>query len=74
MNPGPEVMKPFFMLNSAEHEILNSHVTMKIPRNSAFFRLRKAKNAIFYVNKCLFANSCWHFNIYEQKKFHPQLS
>ena len=35
---GPEVII-FFMLNSAEHEILNAH-KYKISRNSAFYRLR----------------------------------
>ena len=34
------------MLNSAEHEILNAY-KYKISRNSAFFRLGSALNAIF---------------------------
>ena len=37
--PGPEVIKLFFMLNSAEHEILNAHKYEK-SRSSAIFRFR----------------------------------
>ena len=33
--PGPEVIKPFFMLNSTEHEISNAH-KYEISRKSAF--------------------------------------
>ena len=28
----------------------------------------------FMLMKCYNANSCWHFNIYEQEKIHAQLS
>ena len=31
LNPGPEFIKPFFMLNSAEYEILNAHKYKKYP-------------------------------------------
>ena len=50
----PEVIKLYFMFNSAEHEILNAY---------------KYKNIMK-----LRINNCWHFNIYEQEKFHAQLS
>ena len=30
--------------------------------------------SIYPANKCLNANNCWHFNIYEQNKFHTLLS
>ena len=30
VNPGPEVIKLFFMLNSAEHENLNPHKEKKL--------------------------------------------
>ena len=36
--------------------------------------LRYAYNAVFPVHICQNANNCWHFNIYEQEKFHAQLS
>ena len=28
----------------------------------------------FPAHKCYNANNCWHFNIYEQEKFHAQLT
>ena len=40
----PRIYKKKFMLNSAEHEILNAHNTKKF---SFFFRFSKATNAIF---------------------------
>ena len=48
--------KTFFMLNSAEHEILNAHKYENIKKLG------------------LFSAHSWHFNIYEQGKFHAQLS
>ena len=29
---------------------------------------------IYHADKCLKANNCWHFNIYEYDKFHTQWS
>ena len=43
--------KTFFMLNSTEHEILNSHKYTNIKKFS-FFKLRYAENAIFPAHKC----------------------
>ena len=40
VKPWPQDYKPFFMLNSAEHEILNAHKNKKYKEISAFFRLR----------------------------------
>ena len=61
---GPEVIKLFLMLNSVEHKILNAHV-FKISRNSAFLGLDKPRMLF-----CPLRN----FNIYEQEKFHAQVS
>ena len=36
----PRGYKTFFILNSVEREILSTFISMKISRNSAFFRLR----------------------------------
>ena len=33
----------------------------------------KTLRYIYYADKCLNANNCWHFNIYEQDTFHAQL-
>ena len=65
----PRGYKTFFMLNSGEHEILDAHKYKNI-KKSNFFRLR----CFFPAYKCLNANNCWHFNIYEQEKFHAHLS
>ena len=59
--------KTFFMHNSAEHEILNAG------------KYENIKNYTFSSSdnpRMLFSCSynCWHFNIYEQEKFHAQLS
>ena len=43
------------------------HVSIKISRNSAFFLAQISLEFYFCYN-------CWHFNIYEQEKFHAQLS
>ena len=32
------------------------------------------EKAIFSAHKCRNANNCWHFNIYEQEKFHAEFS
>ena len=47
-SPGSKVIKLFFMLDSAEHEI-------------------------FSANKYENANNCWHFHIYQHRKFRAQL-
>ena len=43
---GPEVIKPFLMLNSADHKILNTH-KYKISRNSAFFQAQISQECYF---------------------------
>ena len=37
--PGPEVIKLFFMLNSAEHEILTAHIKLKYRQIKKFLAL-----------------------------------
>ena len=56
-------------------------ISIKISRNSAFSDSDKPKmlfslliNVKMPTIKCYNANNCWHFNIYEQEKFHAQLS
>ena len=44
------------------------------PRCSkTFFMLNSTEHELYPVLKCLNANNCWHFNIYEQDKFRAQL-
>ena len=52
------------MLILVEHEILNAHKYKNIKKFS-FFQTQICREYYF---------SCWHFNIYEQEKFHAQLS
>ena len=69
----PQGCKTFYMLNSTEHEILNAHHYKNI-KKFGFFKAQISPNAIFPAHVCYNANNCWHFNIYEQEKFHAQLS
>ena len=39
-----------------------------------FFVLNSAEYAVFYVYEYENANFSWHFHIYQQRKFHAQLS
>ena len=64
MRPGPEVLKHFFfMLNSAELEILFAN-KLKLPENTNSFLPNIAKHKNFSANKYENANFCWHFHIY----------
>ena len=65
----PRGYKTFYMLNSTEHEIQQSIKAIML--TNCFKSLRCC---IYHANKCLNANNCWHFNIYEQDKFCAQLS
>ena len=55
----PRGYKTFFMLSSVEHEILNAHKYKNIKKFGSF-------KAQISPDK--------HFNIYEQEKFHVELS
>ena len=58
------------MLNSAEHENLNAH-KYKVNKEISFFSGSDKPIMLFFL---LLNVNCWHFNIYEQEKFHAQLS
>ena len=64
----------FFMLNRAEHEILNARMYKNSKKFSFFQAKKNLEKAIFSTNNCKNANNCWHFNIYGLEKFHAQLS
>ena len=49
IKPGPEVIKRFFMLNSAKHEILNAKKYKNISRNSAFFQVQTSLECYFLI-------------------------
>ena len=47
-------------------------INIKISRYSDFVDSDKPRMLFFPAHKFLNANSCWHFNIYEQEKFYAQ--
>ena len=59
----PGGYKTFFMLDSTEHEISTAHKTKM-----------QEKIGISCSHLMYLSCNCWHFNIYEQYKFHTQLS
>ena len=65
---GHKVIKTFFMLNSAEHEIYPL-INVKIPTIIGILTLSSLINAI---SERLVI--CRYFSLYEQLKFHAQLS
>ena len=84
-NPGehlcdsrPRGYKTFFMLNSVEHEILNAHNYKKYQEIRLFeAQISLECHFLMLMNvemPTINANNCWHFNIYEQDKFHAQSS
>ena len=74
--PRPRSYKTFLMLNLAEHKI-EMLISIKMWRNTAFLGSDKSKMLLFLlinVKMPTTFNNCSHFNIYEQEKFHAQLS
>ena len=64
-----------FMLNSAEHEILNVHKYKKYHEIQLLSGTDKPRTQFFPFLKIQnYANNCWHFNIYEQEKNHFHMS
>ena len=63
MGPGPQVIKLFFIFNSAEHEIVLL-INLKLLTIANSFLLNIAEHENFSANKYENANSCWHFQIY----------
>ena len=63
--PGPKVIKLFSF---------QPLIKTKIPTNIEVSCFKSLRCCTYHANKCLNANNCWHFNIYEQDKFRAQLS
>ena len=42
----------------------------KMLKNKDLSCVKTLRCCIYPAHKCLNANNCWHFNIYEQDKFH----
>ena len=56
--------KTFFMLNSAEHELLDAH---KYKQEIQLFSGSDKPRMLLFLLINVNANNCWHFNIYEQE-------
>ena len=69
----PRGYKTFFMLNSAEHDNFPAN-NLKLLTIANSFLLNIAEHENFSANKYENANYCWNFHIYQQRKFHAQLS
>ena len=61
--PRTEIIKPFFMLNLAAHEISNAHKYKNIKKFSCFVGSDKHRMLFFLL-----------INVYKQEKIHAQLS
>ena len=59
----PRGYKTFFMLNSAEHEIVLL-IDIKLLNIAISSLLNIAEHETFSANKYENANFCWHFHIY----------
>ena len=59
--PGPEVIKLFFMLNSADHKIA---LLINLKLLIILFLLDIAEHENFPANKYENAHFCWNFHIY----------
>ena len=47
---------------------MNQSIRKSGPQVIFLFILNSGEHEIFPAHKCLNANNCWHFNIYEQEK------
>ena len=70
---GPEVIK-FFSCSTQLSTNFQLLIKTKIPTIEEVSCFKPFRCCIYLSNKCLNANNCWHFNIYEQDKFPAQLS
>ena len=73
MSPGPEVIKllPCSTQLSMEFYLL---INSKLLISTVIFLLSLAEYEIFSAYEYENANISWHFHIYQQRKFHAQLS
>ena len=59
ISPGLKVIKLFFNLSSAEHEIFSAHKC----QNQWKIQVQYSTSTVIYP-----AHKCWHFNTYKQDK------
>ena len=70
---GPKVIK-LFSCSSQMSTKFQLVIKTKIPTNEEVYCFKSLRCCIYPADKCLNANDCWHFNIYEQDKICAQLS
>ena len=64
-------MKTFLALSLSD-DVFIMLINVKMPTIAGILTFM-SRISIYHANKCLNASNCWHFNIYEQDKFHAQL-
>ena len=65
--------KTIFMLNSTEHAIPIAHKKLKCCKIKIFLAFELSDFVFILLINVKMPTFCWHFNIYEQEKFHVQL-
>ena len=73
LQQGAEVIKLFFMLNSAEHKFLTAH-NVKMPRIVGILTFITMINTTSERLKAINFFICRYFSLYERLKFRTQLS
>ena len=71
---GPVPRLNFFPYSTQLSTKFQLLIKTKILANEEASRFKSLRSCIYHAEKCLNANNCWHFNIYEQDKFRAQLS
>ena len=71
--PVPEFIKPF-SCSTQLNMTFQLHMKAKMVDKKDFYCYKNLTCCYVSANKCKNVNNCWHLNIYEQNKFHAQLS
>ena len=75
-HPGPKILKIIFMLNLAEHEILNACKYKNVQKFTLFSGSYKPRMLFFLLINVKMPKTVFgilNINVYEQEKFHYQL-
>ena len=75
--PVPNVMKHFFIMPKTADQLIMKFkllIKNKIAQINEILKCQSPKSIINPTHKSQNANNCWHFDIYEQDKFHGRHS
>ena len=72
--PGPSYYTRTEVLKCFSYSTQLSMKVQLFMKNNNFILLKTLRCCIYPADKCKNANNCWHFNIFEQDKFHAQFS